>query len=411
MIKQPIESTNFGLFISNFAFSLFGWLATSICLVYFGDNLTQHYYQPGLIVIVHAFTLMTVSPAIKGSLFQLLPVITEAPLASRSFAWLSSVFWWIGSAGFVLSRLFADSFIIYFALILFFSILIDLYLTGSATFQGKLVLPALLVFVAVFWLAIMAISGFFMAANYTGTVSRMNVLQWHAWTGITGWFFLMIIALGSRLVPMFFLSHGISEKWAIASGVLTALFPVFLIGSLWIDGLFFYPPFILVIVSFFLFAKYLFGCYQKRLRKNLESPLYFFLASFFFVPAALIIAVWIPLPSYKTASMVVIAILGGFVGGATLAMSFKILPFMGWMQLQAKSENRKETMAILPQSLGLPVIYRIIFVVYPVSILLLISGVEFGRLLPFAMIGLLICVLLNIYSFVNILMIIYRRRL
>lgn len=414
MIGIQQRGLHHGLLMGNFAVSILGWLLTASGLVLEHQSLSGHYYQGGIIAIVHAFTLLTISPAILGVLFQLMPVVVEGVLKSRFAAWTISILWWSGSAGFVISRYLSLPILPFFAVLLILAVILLLILMLQTLRTGRWNIPGTLVLWACLWLVVMAVSGSFMAAGFTGSIPGFYLMKWHAWTGILGWFSLMIVALGTRLVPMFLLSHGVSEKWPLAAGGMIGLAPVPLFLSVaanleWLQGM----GLFLAASGLILFCVFLHLCFRRRMRKKIEPPMALFLVSFLFPFPGLILSImeysslsvfsWLGMAGlpgiqqHTLESMSVLALLAGFAGGATLGMGFKILPFMGWMALQSK--NRRYATSILPASLGWPLLQRIVLVLFPLSVLALILSMASGRGLLYAALAFLLCAIMNAVHF------------
>ncbi|HBS04914.1 MAG TPA: hypothetical protein DEA96_08120 [Leptospiraceae bacterium] len=259
-------------------------------------------------------------------------------------------------------------------------------------------------------------SGALMASGYY-PVSAMRFLQWHAWTGVLGWFSLMIVALGTRLVPMFMLSH-VSDGWARVSGFILVIAPVILFGEAVLEERgFALAVLLLVLASYAGFCLYLIQCIRKRMRRKLESPMLLFFSSFLF-PLLSLALIWgslLPvgllessMESYSLAFAAMILILLGFVGSATLGMGFKILPFMSWMALQ--SGGGRTGGVPLPQDIGLRWIPGIIFFVYPGSVLALASGVLFPTIRLVGAVGLIVSIALYSFYFIHLLLFLLRRR-
>lgn len=419
MISLSDRSSHYGLLMGNFAVSTLGWLVTGGLMLLDSQSLGQHYYQGRTIAMVHSFTLLTITPAILGVLYQLLPVVVEGALASRPLAWSTSVLWWTGATGFVISRFFNLAALSAFAVLLFLAILLFLLQLTLTVSSGHWNGPARLVLAASLWLLVMAVSGSFMAARLYGGLPGFSLMQWHAWTGIIGWFALMVVALGTRLVPMFLLSHGMEEKWALGSGILLGAFPGLLFGSLLIDWAFRWIPALVAAVGYGLFLVYLFSCIRKRMRRRLEAPMLLFFLAFAFPLIALIflfvgwdvasaLSMFGGKPSPAWGAGAALCMLAGFTGSATLGMSFKILPFMGWMAVQASASQTK-TSQLMPRSLSAPVLQRILLFAYPLSVMALLVGMHHPELLPLAVSLFFGCTLINGAHFIYIVREVARR--
>ncbi|MCB1165054.1 MAG: hypothetical protein KDK37_06810 [Leptospiraceae bacterium] len=392
-MEAPKEA-HFGVFAANLTVSALGWFLLAIGVLVNSQSLGIHFYNGPAIALVHTFTLLTITPAILGVLFQLLPVVVEGRLSSRRLAWFVSILWWIGAAGFVASRWFFPEGIIGFIPVLLLSIVLLLVLVLQTVQSGHWNAQAWEVLVALGWLVMMSVSGMVMAG---GVVSPLEFVTWHAWTGILGWFALMIVALTTRLLPMFLLSHGGSHRWAHFSATLLAVSPIihllhwfgpFATGSLYSD-----LPFMLCCgLAGLAFLIYLQQCVRKRMRRSLETPIILFLLAFLFPVIAWALAAAMQtlslldlsgfkLEGHRIASILVVLMLPGFVGTATVGMGAKIVPFMSWMAMQARLGPGN---TILPRDLGHPALSRAQLFIYPAAVLLLACGCIWPILFPLA---------------------------
>ena len=413
MIPQA-RANHYDLLLSNFAISLLGWAGTAYGIFHFRDSFQIHFYHYSTIALLHTFTLLTISPAILGVLYQLLPVVVEGKLGSRSLAWFTSMTWWTGATGFVICRLLGPHLMPAFAGLLFLAILSLILQLLWTIGKGHWSNSAWQVLAASGWLLLMSVSGAFMASGIY-PLPALELIQWHAWTGVLGWFSLIIVGLATRLVPMFMLSHGMEERWAIYAGSILVITPVILLPDALIEGKGFAIAGLLFVISgYFSYSIYLIQCIRKRMRRRLEAAMVLFLISFLF-PLLALICVWGSLydlgpafPSHRMAHAAMILILPGFVGSATLGMSFKILPFMSWMALQPGSKEGRGVP--LPQDIGIRWIPSIILCMYPVSVMALTVGIFLHSGTLIGAFGILGSVSLYVVYFLHLLIFVLRRR-
>ena len=121
-------------------------------------------------------------------------------------------------------------------------------------------------------------AGFLLAWNlaFGETFDHVSILLSHMTLGLAGWFTLLIIGLSYKMVPMFSLSHGFTNKWADPAlyTYLTGL--AVTIISYWVQ-----LPTIRVVGLFLLFLGYGFFALDmkevlaKRVKKRLDKPFAF----------------------------------------------------------------------------------------------------------------------------------------
>src|SRR5699024_1906866 len=116
---------------------------------------------------------------------------------------------------------------------------------------------------------------FFLVFNirYASFLNHEFILFTHMLLGISGWFTLLIFGISYKLVPMFSLSHGYSEKltkYVFLSYI--AGLVVFIIGIwnyhhwLQVFGLF------LLFMGFLLFRLHIREMMKKRMKRKLDIP-------------------------------------------------------------------------------------------------------------------------------------------
>lgn len=213
----------------HFAAALAFWVLGGLGLIWIGPDLARGAFtQPRVAAVTHLFTLGWVTTSIKGALYQFLPVALQTPIRSRLVAEVGLALYLPGLtlflSGLLLGRpslMVAGAALFGTALLLFVGNLAATLqkapdhnltwwaLAGSAT--------ALLTTVVL---------GVSLAGNlrwgYLG-VDRFLAVGVHIHVAVFGWVLLTIVGVAHRLMPMFLLSHGASERpGRIAAGMLAA---------------------------------------------------------------------------------------------------------------------------------------------------------------------------------------------
>src|SRR5690625_1091657 len=122
------------------------------------------------------------------------------------------------------------------------------------------------------------VAGFLLAWNlaYGPIDMHQAIFNSHLAFGIIGWFSLLIFGFSYKLVPMFSLSHGYSQK-----GAKPAIFTyisglLLLIVSFWISlSIIQIVGWFLLLIGFSLFVVDIREILQKRLRRRLDKPFHF----------------------------------------------------------------------------------------------------------------------------------------
>lgn len=180
-----------------------------------------------VVAVTHLFALGWITTAIMGALYQFVPVALREPIRSVRLGHLAFVLYVPGLAAFVAGLAFGSS-----AAMLAGA---GVFGTGILVFAANLALTLgrsrqrdvtwwALAGADVFLLATLAL-GITLAGNlragYLGG-DWLGVLGTHLHVAIGGWVMLVVVGVGNRLLPMFLLSHGVTNRLAAASAALLA---------------------------------------------------------------------------------------------------------------------------------------------------------------------------------------------
>ncbi len=382
MTRDSFAATRPGLLGAHFVVASLGWAGFALALLLLPSPALSHYYQSGFVAAVHLLTLLTFSAAVQGAAYQLFPVLAESELPFPRLAWAASVLWWTGAAGFIAGKILQGSVTLStFALLA--GALGYLFQIGWLVVHGRRGIPSVLTALSAAYLTIVAGIGTGAAAGfYFGFDSILDLVQWHAVAGMLGWFGIAIVAFGARLFPMFVLAHGVSEKTALAAGLLFALAPLFAL-----PGFLFPEPWLLLLAlaagggGYALFLFFVIQIVRRRMRKRIDPGIRLALAGFLFPLAAVagVCASGSVDPARPLAPVLLFLLLvPGFVGCLIMGMSFKILPFMAWTFLRERIPAAER----IPDAgeLGARGLQQTLAWLYPASVLLL----SLGALLPAA---------------------------
>jgi hypothetical protein len=208
----------------HFAAAVAFWLLGAAALVWVAPDIAAGAFPAAHVVAtVHLFTLGWITTTILGALYQFLPVALGVPIRSERLAHLSYALYVPGLALFV-GALLAHQ--------------MGMMLAGAALFGTGLLLfcgnlAATLKRAPernLSWWSL-AFAAFFLVSTIVLGVSLAGNLQWdylgakrflaiavHLHVAIAGWVLLVVVGVAHRLLPMFLLSHGASERpgwWAM----------------------------------------------------------------------------------------------------------------------------------------------------------------------------------------------------
>ncbi|MEZ4585403.1 MAG: hypothetical protein R2909_03260 [Gemmatimonadales bacterium] len=321
----------------------------SVGLVLFADLLAGGAYPaPQVIAVTHLFTLGWITTSIMGALYQFLPVALGQPIRSTRLAHASFWFYVIGLPLFVGGLLSGRA---------------DVLVGGAGSFATGLLLflgnlAATLAVAdrrgvtwwalcgAALFLALTLILGLALTGNlrwgYLGP-NRFIALGVHLHVAIAGWVLLVIVGVADRLLPMFLLSHGVSDALSRAAVALLAAGAATL--AIFHHG----PPMLGRWVPALLMGGGL-GCflaqaaryYRKRVRPSLDPGMRLAAIALGILAGGLVLAG--PVATGWAGPRLATAYVLLLVGGISLfvaALYYKIVPFLVWFHRFGRLAGRR----------------------------------------------------------------------
>jgi hypothetical protein len=384
------KTTSHKVVIPFYLYASVAFLAGTVLLLLSGFSFSQHFFNPRSLALTHLLALGWGMMIIFGASHQLVPVLTNAKLFSDRLA--MACFWCAGAgiplltAGFYLFStgplLLTGGILVNIGVLLF---LVNVFMTIRSS--GKEDVHALFLLTAAGWLFLTALFGLLIAINFTHPFLPGDFLRYlplHAHMGIVGWFLLLVIGVGSRLIPLFLIS-----KYN-APGLLWIVFILVNAGlaGFIADHLFFGPtPRMLIYVScvtagILLFAVYCVKAFRQRIRRQVDGQLKISLAAvvLMFLP---VICLSFVLIFYKneTDSRLVhfygFSIFMGWITALILGMTFKTFPFIVWNKIyQAKAASAKTPS---PKELFSGSLFRLMLLCYLPGFILAGAGILSGQ--------------------------------
>ncbi|MBI5379839.1 MAG: hypothetical protein HZA23_06755 [Nitrospirae bacterium] len=314
----------------------------SLLLFWQADLLHTHYFQGRLLALTHLATLGWMTLVMMGTLYQLVPVLLEAPLRSPRLA--SWTFWIFaaGAAG-LIRHFWASAFnlglvltalVVDLALLLFcFHMLTTLRRVSSWS------LTRLHVTAAVLYLAGAAALGGGLAFNLWRPAPGLNHLEYlvyHAHFAMGGWITLVVMGVSYQLIPMFALAHGYSEGPARIALVLVNAGLLALAGSMAGLSALFIPTVLLLAGGVIAFLCQISLILKKRTRKDLDLGLRHAVVAFVILGIVALLGMALGLGGIPEAGKVRWSIAYGFlavfgyVSILVMGMLYKVLPFLVW---------------------------------------------------------------------------------
>ncbi|MBJ6118305.1 hypothetical protein JAO76_08890 [Pontibacter sp. BT310] len=373
--------------LPHYAFAALAFVALSILLLFSTDAFGGHYFHPKLLTLTHVAALGWATMLIFGALYQLLPVVLDCKLYSEKLATIAFGFLGIGTIilawcfwNFELGHVMhiaACSLVISF-------ILFNINVIQTARQAPKWTIESDFIVTSAIWLLVTGIVGLIMVLNFTMAflpVEHTHYLKLHAHIGMAGWFLLLIIGVGAKLIPMFLLAHAESTKklnWSynlINAGLVFFIF----------DHLFFHTALlpvyaVLVVAGILLFLVFIYETSKTRQRHDMDLGMKqtFVALALLLLPIVLVFIVssQVALPQQLLSAVYLvygISVFLGFMSAIILGQTFKTLPFIVWMHVYEDYVGKFKTP--LPKDLYNHTIQRLQNYSYLAGYLLLVTGV------------------------------------
>jgi hypothetical protein len=324
----------------HFAAALMFWLLGAAGLVWVAPDIAEGLFMlPRVVAVAHLFTLGWITTTILGALYQFLPVALQVPIRSQRVAHLGFVLYVPGLLLFVFGLLTARSAAMLIGAVLFASGLLLFIGNLAATLrrapERSLTWWALAG--AALFLGVTLALGSSLAGNlrwhYLGA-ERFLAMSVHIHVATMGWVLLVMVGVAHKLLPMFLLSHGASERpgWVSlvllggGTGLLVLLHHVITPRLTWTIA----AMLALGLVAFLVQASLFF---RHRRKPTLDPGLRLAATALVFLGVALLLApfhIHLGLSSPRVATGYVLALL---LGGFSLFVAghyYKIVPFLVW---------------------------------------------------------------------------------
>lgn len=344
--------------VPHFIFGAIALLVVAILFLLSYASLINVYFNTKLVAITHVAVLGWATIIIFGALYQLIPVVFETKLYSEKLAkftcWFTGInvlffsySFWIGSYTKLLP---IASIGMFFALLLFVVNLLLTYKTSKIkNWSSKFIISA------ISWLFITEFIGTLIALNFKFNFlsqTHLHYLKIHATTGFIGWFLMLIIGVGSTLIPMFLISHqqnqsklktsfffinsgilGITLNWVLFNSFILTLICWIFIGL----GVLFFLMFIAV-------------AYKNRMRKKLDIGMTYSMIAMGAIVVPIILSsllVIVKDVEFEHLSHIAVfygfSVLFGFITTLILGQTYKTLPFIVWLSKYKKLVGKVKT--------------------------------------------------------------------
>lgn len=351
-----VKNTSHKVVVPFYAYAALSFLAAVVLIMFDTDVYLGYYFNPKILAVTHVMALGWGTMIIFGASHQLYPVLIEGKLRSHLLAFITFLLAGVGIPILIFAfytfrldwPLITGGVLINLATIVY---LINLSLSRSNT--KKINVHAAFAYAAALWLFITVALGLLLGINFTNhffSKDSIYYLSLHAHMGIVGWFLMMVLGVGSRLIPMFLISKYENSKqlwWVfyLSNIGLIAFIYLFLFDA---NPLFYFMPLVLIAVGIVLFSNFLKHAYRARIRKRVDNQVRISILSVVLtVIPIVVLAVILILPQQKelaqAAMLYGFTIFFGWITAIILGMTFKTLPFIIWNKVYHKIAGRRKT--------------------------------------------------------------------
>lgn len=404
------QNTSYKVVLPFYIYAAVSFLVSTLLLLFSTNAFTQHYFHPHTLAITHVMALGWGTMMILGASYQLVPVLIEHKLYSDKLALISFYIAGIGipllAYGFYTFDMQwpakTGGILINIAVILF---MVNVYKTISD--RNKQNVHAIFMLAATGWLLLTTIVGLLLVYNFSWNIlsdDSLHYLPFHAHLGIVGWFLLLVIGVGSRLIPMFLISKYSNEKllWGIFSALnigLGIFVVLFLIGS---EVYWYLIPVLCIVSGIAMFVYYCYKAFKERIRRQVDEPMKISLLSVgIMVLAVLLVGLLIAFLIVPARGSTIVLVYGfsiffGWITALIFGMTFKTLPFIIWNKVYHKMAGKVKTPN--PKDLFSTPVFNAMAITYVAGFILFMVGVLTIKILILQMATVLLLVAAFLYN-------------
>lgn len=380
------QTTSYKVVLPFYIFGAISFLIASVLLFIHTDIVHHHYFQPQTLAITHIMAVGWGTMIILGASHQLLPVLIEGKLNSNFLAALTFIFTALGVPFLIIGfYTFQIGWILQTGAVLI-NIGVLFYVINvfrSIYKSSKHDVHAWYMAAATFWLFTTTFFGLLLVFNFSTPIlpnTSVAYLSLHAHLGLIGWFLLLVIGVGSRLIPMFLISKYTHNKtlWQIFILVNACLISFIIFKLIAVNTYFYSIPLLMVFVAIVLFGNYCKNAQKVRIRKNVDEQMKISLLSVaqMLLPIITVLIILFFLPSTQYPNITILygfCIFFGWITAIILGMTFKTLPFIVWNKVYHKKAYKGKTP--VPKDLFNENVFNFMSITYIVGFTSFIIGI------------------------------------
>jgi len=384
------STTSYKVVLPFYGYAAVAFLTATIFLSLSVNDITKHYFQPHTLAITHIMALGWGTMMILGASHQLVPVLIENRLYSNNLAYTSFILAAFGIPLLVYGFYTFDmgwptQWGAQLVILSIIAYLLNLVVSMIKSRHENV--HAVFVFTAALWLLTTASIGLMLVYNFTYpfmSKSSIDYLPLHAHIGIVGWFLLLVIGIGSRLIPMFLISkyNNTRKLWwiyGLINGGLLAFVFIFLYTD---SKLLLILPLLSVAAAIILFGNFCYVAYRQRIRKKVDDQMKISLVSLLMMLLPIIFLIIIIAlllrSSVENINLIIsygFIIFFGWITAIILGMTFKTLPFIVWNKVYHHLAGKGKTPN--PKDLFSNMVFKWMSLAYISGFVLFTAGILF----------------------------------
>lgn len=387
-VGDPATTTHHRAVLPFYAYAAVSFLVATFLLLSMTPAFKAHYFHPETLALTHILALGWGTMIILGASHQLVPVLIEGVLYSERLAKASFYLAAVGipmlAYGFYVFNMgwpakWGGRFVILAVVCYLINLIKSMRQSKSKNIQAYFVLTATI------WLLLTTLLGLVLVYNFTFPLLKADSLHYlplHAHAGIIGWFLLLVMGVGSRLIPMFLISKYTNTnllRWIffLINGGLGCFYLLFLFFP--VKELFLIPS-LMVLSAVILFVIYCFRSWQQRIRKQVDEPMQISMLSvlmlvlpFFFLITIIALLLFTDHAPREMVLAYGFVIFFGWLTAIILGMTFKTLPFIIWNKNYHALAGKMKTPN--PKDLFSAPVFKVMGLAYLAGFLLFTIGI------------------------------------
>lgn len=307
-------------------------------LFFYGiQNFVEGIYRVNNIwTIAHLFLLGFLLTIVMGVMYQLIPVALLVDIYSYKLARFQFWVYVMGVAGLAYGLWVINTMYMFvFGLLAFIGVLLFVINILLSTWKiKKWNMMSVIIVTAVFYFFITVLFGLGLVINFQFGIwnAHDQILYSHIIFGLVGWLTTLIIGFSYKMVPMFALSHGYSDKYAMYIYLIMQIGIISIVSGLFSQlNMLVFGGFTFIILALIIFAFQVKEIIKKKMKAKLDIG--FKIAIYaVYANAVLVALVPIGLMIFQEAFILPFfyLFLNMWIVLSILGYLFKIVPFLWW---------------------------------------------------------------------------------